>query len=121
MGGVRTVSPIFGDHFPFGVRCVIDFDRPITEFSVSHSTLNRTKVNTYGLVYEWGAAEASSAKPILLAAHQGLYYGVLSDLNVIHFVLKMSFPWKIRRLADGRTRLTLASMTVSSEPESEPR
>ncbi|KAJ2914647.1 hypothetical protein MD484_g5753, partial [Candolleomyces efflorescens] len=41
-----------------------------TTFPLVHSTLNRTKVNTYGLVYEWGAAEGSSAKPILFAAHQ---------------------------------------------------
>ncbi|KAJ2932620.1 hypothetical protein H1R20_g4468, partial [Candolleomyces eurysporus] len=41
-----------------------------TTFPLVHSTLNRTKVNTYGLVYEWGAAGPISAKPVLFAAHQ---------------------------------------------------
>jgi len=37
---------------------------------VSHKRLTLTKVNTYGLLYEWKGAD-SSLKPLLLAAHQG--------------------------------------------------
>ena len=36
----------------------------------SHSALNLTKVNTWGLVYEWKGTD-SALKPLLLAAHQG--------------------------------------------------
>ncbi len=36
----------------------------------SHTTLKLTKVNTYGLLYEWEGTDAS-LKPLLLAAHQG--------------------------------------------------
>ncbi|TFK51753.1 carboxypeptidase S [Heliocybe sulcata] len=38
-------------------------------FPLVHSTLALTKVNTYGLVYEWKGSD-SSLKPLLLAAHQ---------------------------------------------------
>lgn len=36
---------------------------------LSHKRLTLTKVNTYGLLYEWKGAD-SSLKPLLLAAHQ---------------------------------------------------
>lgn len=39
-------------------------------FPLTHTTLKRTEVNTYGLIYEWVASEDSFLKPILLAAHQ---------------------------------------------------
>ena len=35
----------------------------------SHSSLELTKVNTYGLVYVWKGSDAS-LKPLLLLAHQ---------------------------------------------------
>lgn len=35
-----------------------------------HQTLTLTKVNTYGLLYEWKGSD-DSLKPLLLAAHQG--------------------------------------------------
>ncbi|KAF7309691.1 Gly-X carboxypeptidase [Mycena indigotica] len=38
-------------------------------FPLVHKTLSLTKVNTYGLLFEWTGAD-SSLKPILLAAHQ---------------------------------------------------
>ncbi|TFK31147.1 hypothetical protein BDQ12DRAFT_694504 [Crucibulum laeve] len=38
-------------------------------FPLVHSTLKLSKVNTYGLFYEWKGSNAS-LKPILLAAHQ---------------------------------------------------
>ncbi|KAF7308645.1 Gly-X carboxypeptidase [Mycena chlorophos] len=38
-------------------------------FPLVYSTLSLTKVNTYGLLYEWTGSDAS-LKPILLAAHQ---------------------------------------------------
>lgn len=42
----------------------------------SHTTLKLTKVNTYGLLYEWEGTDAS-LKPLLLAAHQGAYRKVV--------------------------------------------
>ena len=39
-------------------------------FPLVHSSLEITKVNTYGLVYKWTGSDAS-LKPLLLAAHQG--------------------------------------------------
>lgn len=44
----------------------------------SHSTLNLTKVNTYGLWYEWKGSD-TSLKPILLAAHQGIHITYSAD------------------------------------------
>lgn len=38
---------------------------------LSHATLELTKVNTYGLLYEWKGTDAS-LKPMLLCAHQGM-------------------------------------------------
>ena len=38
--------------------------------TTSHANLKLTKVNTYGLYYEWKGSDAS-LKPLLLAAHQG--------------------------------------------------
>ena len=38
-------------------------------FSSSHQTLKLTKVNTYGLSFEWTGSN-TSLKPILLTAHQ---------------------------------------------------
>ncbi|EPQ56473.1 carboxypeptidase S [Gloeophyllum trabeum ATCC 11539] len=38
-------------------------------FPLVHSTLSLTKVNTYGLAYEWTGSD-KSLKPLLLAAHQ---------------------------------------------------
>ena len=38
--------------------------------AISHANLRLTKVNTYGLYYEWKGLDAS-LKPLLLAAHQG--------------------------------------------------
>ena len=35
-----------------------------------HTSLDLTKVNTYGLVYRWEGSD-STLKPLLLAAHQG--------------------------------------------------
>lgn len=40
-----------------------------TAFPNVHAALTLTKVNTYGLVYEWTGSD-SSLKPLLLAAHQ---------------------------------------------------
>lgn len=39
----------------------------LNRFFLSHANLERTKVNTYALVYEWNGTENS--KPLLLAAH----------------------------------------------------
>ncbi|THU98459.1 carboxypeptidase S [Dendrothele bispora CBS 962.96] len=40
-----------------------------TAFPLVHGKLKLTKVNTYGLLYEWEGSDAS-LKPILMAAHQ---------------------------------------------------
>lgn len=36
-----------------------------------HSTLELTKVNTYGLIFVWKGSD-TTLKPLLLAGHQGL-------------------------------------------------
>jgi len=47
----------------------LGLDRSSLSF-YSHSTLEVTKVNTYGLIYVWKGTN-SSLQPLLLAAHQG--------------------------------------------------
>lgn len=49
----------------------------------SHSTLSLTKVNTYGLLYEWTGTD-SSLKPVLLTAHQGIIF-IHDTLNAYLF------------------------------------
>ncbi|KAJ7623331.1 hypothetical protein FB45DRAFT_925310 [Roridomyces roridus] len=44
-------------------------DYLLNAFPLVHSTLSLTKVNTYGLLFEWTGSD-SSLKPILLAGHQ---------------------------------------------------
>ncbi|KAJ6591703.1 hypothetical protein DFH09DRAFT_1025676 [Mycena vulgaris] len=44
-------------------------DYLLTAFPLVHSTLSLTKVNTYGLLFEWTGSD-KSLKPVLLAAHQ---------------------------------------------------
>ncbi|KAI0352310.1 carboxypeptidase S [Trametes cingulata] len=44
-------------------------DYLLKSFPLVHSTLQLTKVNTWGLVYEWKGSDPS-LKPVLLAAHQ---------------------------------------------------
>ncbi|KAI0367059.1 carboxypeptidase S [Pilatotrama ljubarskyi] len=44
-------------------------DYLLKSFPLVHSTLKLTKVNTWGLVYEWKGSDPS-LKPVLLAAHQ---------------------------------------------------
>jgi hypothetical protein len=40
-------------------------------FFISHKSLTLTKVNTYGLLYEWKGSD-DGLKPLLLTGHQGL-------------------------------------------------
>lgn len=42
-----------------------------TLLPVSHTTLKKTAVNTYALVYHWQGSN-NTLKPILLTAHQGV-------------------------------------------------
>ncbi|KAJ6621352.1 hypothetical protein B0H10DRAFT_2163162 [Mycena sp. CBHHK59/15] len=44
-------------------------DYLLNAFSLVHASLSLTKVNTYGLLYEWTGSD-KSLKPVLLAAHQ---------------------------------------------------
>lgn len=68
-----------------------------------HSTLHLTKVNTYGLVYEWKGS-SPLMKPILLAAHQGSSDRVQKWRTVICLMLflKMSYLSKRELLMNGR-------------------
>ncbi|KAH9970444.1 hypothetical protein BJV74DRAFT_879845 [Russula compacta] len=44
-------------------------DYLVRSFPLTHESLTLTKVNTYGLLYEWKGSD-NSLKPLLLAAHQ---------------------------------------------------
>ncbi|KAJ7767417.1 hypothetical protein DFH07DRAFT_1011128 [Mycena maculata] len=44
-------------------------DYLLNSFPLIHATLSLTKVNTYGLLFEWTGSD-STLKPVLLAAHQ---------------------------------------------------
>lgn len=52
------------------VRVPLTLEATQSISALRHSTLALTKVNTYGLVYEWTGTNSTS-KPILLTAHQG--------------------------------------------------
>ncbi|KAG8863946.1 hypothetical protein FRC20_010416 [Serendipita sp. 405] len=51
-----------------------------SSFPLVHKHLALTKINTYGLVYHWAGSD-SSLKPILLAAHQGVFSSFVSPLE----------------------------------------
>lgn len=62
-----------GDAFP---RVSVGEFFPLFEYLIlmsrrSHESLKLTKVNTYGLFYEWKGSD-DTLKPLLLAAHQGV-------------------------------------------------
>ncbi|EMD39065.1 hypothetical protein CERSUDRAFT_112759 [Gelatoporia subvermispora B] len=73
-GAVRVPTPSFDKMGPVGEDPRWEVFTPFHEYLLSafpliHSTLELTKVNTYGLVYVWKGSDAS-LKPLLLAAHQ---------------------------------------------------
>ncbi|KAF8963426.1 hypothetical protein BDZ97DRAFT_1661730 [Flammula alnicola] len=73
-GAVRVPTESFDNMDPVGTDPRWDAFGPFHEyllgaFPLVHSTLKLTKVNTYGLYYEWKGSDAS-LKPLLLAAHQ---------------------------------------------------
>ncbi|EJD07407.1 carboxypeptidase S [Fomitiporia mediterranea MF3/22] len=73
-GSVKIPTPSFDKMDPVGVDPRWEAFAPFHEyleesFPLIHSKLSLTKVNTYGLVYEWEGSDPS-LKPLLLAAHQ---------------------------------------------------
>ncbi|KDQ26797.1 hypothetical protein PLEOSDRAFT_1043178 [Pleurotus ostreatus PC15] len=74
-GAVRVPTESYDKMDPVGVDPRWEAFAPfhsylLSAFPLVHSTLALTKVNTYGLWYEWVGSDAS-LKPLLLAAHQG--------------------------------------------------
>ncbi|KAI0251422.1 carboxypeptidase S [Lactifluus subvellereus] len=73
-GAVRIPTEIYDEMDLIGVdeRWEIFgqfYDYLAKSFPLTHETLTLTKVNTYGLLYEWKGSD-DSLKPLLLAAHQ---------------------------------------------------
>ncbi|KAI0629289.1 carboxypeptidase S [Trametes polyzona] len=73
-GAVRVPTQSYDKMAPVGQDPRWDAFGPFHEYLLKafpqvHSTLELTKVNTYGLVYVWKGSDPS-LKPILLAAHQ---------------------------------------------------
>lgn len=73
-GAVQIPTEAFDDMGPVGEEprweVFADFHAYLEKkFPLLHTTLKKTTVNTYGLVYEWPGSD-SSLLPILLTAHQ---------------------------------------------------
>ncbi|KIM44930.1 hypothetical protein M413DRAFT_442904 [Hebeloma cylindrosporum] len=73
-GAVRVPTESFDNMDPVGQDPRWEAFAPFHEYLVAafplvHANLKLTKVNTYGLYYEWKGSDAS-LKPLLLAAHQ---------------------------------------------------
>ncbi|KAJ7245152.1 carboxypeptidase S [Mycena haematopus] len=73
-GAVQVPTEVFDAMPPVGQDPRWDVFAPFHDyllgaFPLVHSTLSLTKVNTYGLLFEWTGSD-KSLKPILLAAHQ---------------------------------------------------
>ncbi|EIN04703.1 carboxypeptidase S [Punctularia strigosozonata HHB-11173 SS5] len=73
-GAVRVPTETYDDMGPVGEDERWDTRGPFHEylleaFPTIHSSLKLTKVNTYGLLYEWPGTD-STLKPILLMGHQ---------------------------------------------------
>ncbi|KAJ7155550.1 hypothetical protein C8R43DRAFT_884619 [Mycena crocata] len=76
-GAVQVPTEVFDAMPPVGQDPRWDVFAPFHDylleaFPLVHSTLSLTKVNTYGLLFEWKGSD-KSLKPVLLAAHQGTY------------------------------------------------
>ncbi|TRM68974.1 carboxypeptidase S [Schizophyllum amplum] len=73
-GAVKVPTEVYDDMDPVGVDPQWEVFGPFHDYLAEayplvHSNLKLTKVNTYGLVFDWIGSD-SSLKPILLAAHQ---------------------------------------------------
>ncbi|KAL5537035.1 hypothetical protein ACEPAF_858 [Sanghuangporus sanghuang] len=73
-GAVRVPTESYDKMGPVGVDERWEAFAPFHEFleksyPLIHAKLNLTKVNTYGLIYEWTGSDPS-LKPLLLTAHQ---------------------------------------------------
>ncbi|KAI9440734.1 hypothetical protein H4582DRAFT_2074521 [Lactarius indigo] len=73
-GAVRVPTESYDKMDPVGVDERWEAFGPfhdylLRSFPLTHETLTLTKVNTYGLLYEWKGSD-DSLKPLLLAAHQ---------------------------------------------------
>ncbi|KAH9039314.1 hypothetical protein EDB85DRAFT_2141253 [Lactarius pseudohatsudake] len=73
-GAVRVPTESYDNMAPIGVDERWEAFRPFHDyifrsFPLIHETLTLTKVNTYGLLYEWKGS-THGLKPLLLAAHQ---------------------------------------------------
>ncbi|KAK7005667.1 Gly-X carboxypeptidase [Favolaschia claudopus] len=73
-GAVQVPTEVFDAMPPVGQDSRWEVFGPFHDylssaFPLVHSTLSLTKVNTYGLLFEWTGSD-KSLKPILLAAHQ---------------------------------------------------
>lgn len=67
---------VFHDYLVKSFPLVYVVSGPHHEYKIDvchhrHSTLELTKVNTYGLIFVWKGSDAT-LKPLLLAGHQGL-------------------------------------------------
>ena len=74
MGGIRTLSHLSPECIPSSVSrlLIVQLYEPYIIPLRSHTVLQLTKVNTYGLLYVWPGSN-ESLKPILLMAHQGTF------------------------------------------------
>jgi Gly-Xaa carboxypeptidase len=73
-GAVRVPTESYDKMGPVGVDERWEAFRPfhdylLRSFPLTHEILTLTKVNTYGLLYEWKGSD-DTLKPLLLAAHQ---------------------------------------------------
>ncbi|KAI0251453.1 carboxypeptidase S [Lactifluus subvellereus] len=73
-GAVRIPTESYDDMDPVGADTRWEVFRPfhdylLQSFPLTHNTLTLTKVNTYGLLYEWKGSD-DGLKPLLLTAHQ---------------------------------------------------
>ncbi|EGN91720.1 hypothetical protein SERLA73DRAFT_173383 [Serpula lacrymans var. lacrymans S7.3] len=75
-GAIRIPTETYDEMQPVGIDPRWEIfhvfqDYLLEAFPKFHKALKLTKVNTYGLLYEWKGSDAS-LKPLLLAAHQGV-------------------------------------------------
>ena len=86
MGFVWPLSRLPFEGVPFGVSvfAVLNSRQPVDHI-FSHSTLKLTKVNTYGLVFHWQGSN-TGLKPILLAAHQGVFIYNFTCIDLTSFI-----------------------------------
>lgn len=86
MGNIWRTTQLLTEGISSRVRHRTSHKHYPPNFYHRHSTLELTKVNTYGLLYRWKGTD-DSLKPLLLLSHQGKIEVAIISLRLSTFLV----------------------------------